>query len=90
MAIAQALAQRIGAGRRIVRPLWPIILVLGAFTAGSPAQSEDGFLHWIVQSVSMDEEGAIIEVSLGTPQAGQTLMEGQRVSTGPEIGRAHV
>src|SRR5688572_15485124 len=84
MPIAQELAQRFSAGRKAVQPLWPVILVVGAFAAGSPAQSEDGFLNWIVKSVTTDEEGAVIEASLSTPQAGATLMQGQRISTVPD------
>lgn len=82
MAFAQGLAQCFGAGRKAARPLWPVVLVVGAFATGSPAQSEDGFLNWIVKSVTTDEEGALIEASLSTPQAGDTLMQGQRISTG--------
>lgn len=82
MAFAQRLAQCFGAGRKAARPLWPVALIAGAFATGSPAQSEDGFLNWIVKSVTTDEEGALIEASLSTPQAGDTLMQGQRISTG--------
>jgi hypothetical protein len=84
MPFAQELAHRFSAGRKAVRPLWPMVLIVSAFAAGSPAQSEDGFLNWIVKSVTSDEEGALIEASLGTPQAGDTLMQGQRISTGPD------
>ncbi len=83
MPFAQELAQRFSAGRKAVQPLWPAVLIVSAFAAGSPAQSEDGFLNWIVKAVSTDEEGALIEASLGTPRAGDTLMQGQRISTGP-------
>lgn len=84
MALVQELAQRFSTGRKAARPLWPVLLIVGAFAAGSPAQSEDGFLNWIVKSVTADEEGALIEASLGTPQAGDTLTQGQRISTGPD------
>jgi hypothetical protein len=84
MPFAQTLAQGFSTGRKVVRPLWPVVLIVGAFAAGSPAQSEDGFLNWIVKSVTADEEGALIEASLGTPQAGDTLTQGQHISTGPD------
>jgi hypothetical protein len=83
MPFAQELAHRFSVGRKAVRPLWPVVLIVSAFAAGSPAQSEDGFLNWIVKSVTADEEGALIEASLSTPQEGDTLTRGQRISTGP-------
>lgn len=83
MAMTMDFTQHMRAARNGARPLWPVILILGAFTAGAPAQSEDGFLNWIVKSVTADEEGAVIEAALGTPQAGDTLLQGQRISTGP-------
>ncbi|HWA48708.1 MAG TPA: FecR family protein, partial [Dongiaceae bacterium] len=82
MAFEHHRTQHFHAGRKVAA-LWPVVLVAGAFAAGSPAQSEDGFLNWIVRSVTTDEEGALIEASLSTPQAGATLVQGQRISTGP-------
>ena len=66
MAMAQGFAKHVTAGRKAMQPLWPVVLVVGAFTSGSPAQSEDGFLNWIVKSVTVNEEGALLEASLGT------------------------
>jgi hypothetical protein len=58
-------------------------LVFGAVAGTSPASSEESLLTWIVQSVSTDEEGGMIQAGLGTPHAGAELAEGQLVSTGP-------
>jgi len=69
--------------RKAAATIWSAMIVLGVFAAGSPAQSEDGFLNWIVKSMSTDEEGAVIQAAMSTPQAGTALMQGQRISTGP-------
>lgn len=83
MALARHITGSMRAGRKAVPRLWPVILVLGAFAAGSPARGEEGLLDWIVQSISVDEEGAAIRAALSTPPAGSTLAQGQRISTGP-------
>lgn len=83
MAFARDFTRHVGKARRAAPQLWPILLVLGAFATGTPARSEEGLLDWIVQSISVDEEGAVIRAALSTPPEGSTLTEGQRISTGP-------
>lgn len=64
------------------RWLGPAVLAAAVSAAGG-AHAQDGVLTWIVESISSDEDGDIIQASaMQVPQVGTALVTGQRISTG--------
>jgi uncharacterized membrane protein YgcG len=86
MPISPNTARRAASHGFLPRWLSPALLVVAVTVAGAPnggAHAEDGFLTWIVKSISSDEDGEIIPVSaMQVPQVGSALATGQRISTG--------